>query len=59
MLQEYCLSDFDFVFFGSVSVVMVTLQFLLLSVVSLPDIFHVCLLCWVVVKFGTDCSVHE
>ena len=58
--QEYSISDFEFVFLSSVSSVMVTLQFLFELGVSLPDFFiHVCCLCWIVVKFGTNCSVHE
>ena len=58
--QENRLSCFEVVFFGFVSSVMVRLQFLFVFAVSFPDFFvPVGPLCWVVVKSGTDCSIHE
>ena len=58
--QENCPSGFELVFFGSVSSVMVRLQFLVVFAVSFPDFFVPAgSLCWVVVRSGMDCSIHE
>ena len=58
--QENRLSGLELVFFCSMSLVMVRLQFLFVFAVSFPDCFVPAgSLCWVVVKSGTDCSIHE
>ena len=58
--QKNRLSDFELVFFSSVSSVIVRFDFLFLFAVSFPDFFFpVRSLCWVVVKSCTDFSVHE
>ena len=58
--QENGFSDFELVFLGSVSSVMVRLRFLFVFAVFSPDFFiPASSLCWVVVKSCTECSVHE
>ena len=55
--QENRLSDFELVFFGSVSSVMVRFEFLFVFAVSFRDFFFpVRSLCWVVVVYGFLCS---
>ena len=44
----------------ALSAVRVSFQFLFVMVVSFPDFFvPACFLCWVMVEFGANCSVHS
>ena len=59
MFQEYGLSSFDCMFPGSVSGVMVSLQFLFVFGVLLPDFFVPTFFHrWVRVELGKNCSIH-